>query len=181
MFPEWIYTIDILFAVFVIFFVIRGTRHGLSGELAHAATLFALLIGLCFFYPQLAQWVSDSWQALPPEGVRIVVLLLLVLMSALIFLLMRLLFKRLLKDKLGESADKIAGGVAGAVRGTVVGLALFAGLSLIPSAEPCQTLSGKSAIGGWVCSTLTPWLEPRILKLPVLKDKVSDRIEDLTQ
>lgn len=47
-FPEVVYTIDILFIAFVLFFSIRGVWNGLSGELAHAVTLAVLLIGVCF-------------------------------------------------------------------------------------------------------------------------------------
>lgn len=180
-FPEMIYTIDILFAVFVVAVAVSGTRHGLSGELAHLITLIALLAGFCFFYPQLTQSASDHWSVLPPEAVRVVVPLVLVLAAVLIFILVRALFKQMLKDKLGEAADKFIGGLAGAVRGTVLGLAVFSGISLIPNDTLYRMLSEKSSIGGWVCNTLTPWLQPRIMELPVLKDKVSERLDEITQ
>jgi len=180
-FPEQLYTIDILFAALVLLFVFAGIKHGLSSELAHVVTLIALLAGFCFFYPQLTRLTSDHWQALPPSAVQIAVPVVMLLAAALLFLLLRALFKQLLKDKLGEAADKIAGGLAGVLRGALVGLAVLAGLSLIPNDSLCQMLSEKSSVGAWVCNTLTPWAQPRIMELPVLKDKMSEKLNDITQ
>ncbi len=180
-FPEQFYTIDILFAVFVLLFVFSGIKHGLSGEIAHVVTLVALLTGVCFFYSQLTQLVSDHWRALSPSAVQIAVPVVMLLAAALLFLLLRALFKQLLKDKLGESADKIAGGLAGALRGALLGSAVLVGLSLIPNDSLYQTLSKKSSIGAWVCNTLTPWAQPRVMELPVLKDKMSEKLNDVTR
>lgn len=168
-FPEWIYTIDILFAVFVVFFVVSGAKHGLSGELAHLVTLVALLAGFCFFYSQLTQFAADYWKMLPPVAVRIIVPIVILLLAVLVFVLARAVFKQILKDKLGEAADKVAGGLVGVVRGVLMGLAAFAALSMIPNDSLYQALSEKSSIGGWVCNTLTPWIQPRIMDLPVVK------------
>lgn len=180
-FPESFYTIDILFAVCVIFFAIIGTRHGLSGELAHVVTLLALLVAFCFFYPQLMQLADDYWPSLPPVAVQIIVPAVLLLAAALLFMMMRALFKKLLGSKLGEVPDKIAGGLAGALRGGLFGLVAFAGLSLIPSDSLYRALSEKSSVGGWVCKSLTPWLQPRIMDLPVLKSKANERLDDIIQ
>jgi len=180
-FPEQLYTIDILFTVFVLLFVFSGIKHGLSSELAHVATLIALLAGFCFFYPQLTQLASDHWQALSPSAVQIAVPALMLLAALLLFVLLRALFKQMLKDKLGGMVDKIAGGLAGALRGALVGLAVLVGLSLIPNDSLYQTLSEKSSIGAWVCNTLAPWAQPRVMELPVLKDKMSEKLNDVTQ
>ena len=72
-FPEWLYTIDVLFVIFILIFAFRGTRNGLSGELAHGVTLLALLAGFVFYYPQLTQFATESWRILPPEFLRFVV------------------------------------------------------------------------------------------------------------
>jgi uncharacterized membrane protein required for colicin V production len=180
-FPETFYTVDIFFVVFVLLFTFSGTKTGLSGELAHVVTLIALLAGVCFFYPQLTSLASDYWPALPSTAVRIIVPVVLLLVAVLIFFVVRLLFKQVLKDKLGETADKIAGGLVGTLRGVLFGLALFTGLSLIPSDALYRTLSGKSAVGGWVCHTLTPWSQSHITELPVLKKKMSEELNDITQ
>jgi uncharacterized membrane protein required for colicin V production len=180
-FPEQLYTIDILFAALVLLFVFEGIKHGLSSELAHVVTLIALLAGFCFFYPQLTQLASDHWQTLPPSAVQIAVSALMLLAAVLLFVLLRALFKQLLKNKLGEAADKIAGGLAGALRGALVGLVVLVGLSLIPNDSLYQTLSEKSSVGGWACNTLAPWAKPRIMELPVLKDKMSEKLNDITQ
>jgi len=180
-FPEMLYTIDILFAVFVLFFAVSGMRHGFSGELAHVVTLIALLAGVCFFYPQLMELASETWRTLPESAVRILVPVVLVLAAVLLFVVVRALFKQLLKDKLGETADKAAGGLVGALRGILFGLTVFAGLSLIPNESLYRMLSEKSSIGGWVCNTLTPWAQSHMEDLPVLKDKMSDQLDDITQ
>ncbi len=180
-FPESIYTIDILFAVFVVIFVVSGIRHGLSGELAHLITLIVLLVSFCFFYPQLTHLAADYWRVLPPTAVRIIVPLVLVLLSVLIFVLVRALFKQALKEKMGESADKVFGGTTGMLRGIVVGLAVFSGLSLIPSDTLYRMLSEQSSIGGWVCNTFTPWLQPRIMELPVVKDNAKATLNEIIQ
>jgi uncharacterized membrane protein required for colicin V production len=180
-FPEQLYTIDIFFLAFVLLFVFSGIRHGLSGELAHVLTLLALLAGICFFYPQLIDLASGYWQALPENVVRNVVPLLMVLGAILLFFLVRAMCKQLLKKRMSEASDKAAGGVIGILRGTLLGLVVLAGISLIPNETLYRVLSEKSLIGAWVCNTLTPWAQPRIMELPVLKDNVSERIEELTQ
>ena len=180
-FPEQLYTIDILFAALVLLFVFEGIKHGLSSELAHVVTLIALLAGFCFFNPQLTKLASDHWQAMSPSAVRIIVPVVMLLASVVLFLLLRALFKQMLKDKLGEAADKVAGGLAGALRGALVGSAVLVGLSLIPNDSLYRTLSEKSSVGAWVCNTLAPWAQPRIMELPVLKDKMSEKLNDITQ
>lgn len=180
-FPEQLYTIDILFAVFVLLFAVSGIKNGLSGELAHVVTLAALLAGVCFYYPQLTQMASGYWSALPESAVRIAVPVVLLLIAILFFVLVRALFKQLFKSKLGETADQIAGALVGALRGILFGLAVFVGISLIPNDSLYQTLSEKSLIGAWVCSTLTPWAQSHAGDLPVLKDKMSEQLDDITQ
>jgi len=168
-FPEWLYTIDVVFVVLVLLVMLRGARNGLSGELAHAVTLLALLAGFVFYYPQLMQLAAYRWTALPPETLRIAVPAAILLAAAGIFLLSRALFKLLIKKTSGTIGDKLAGGLAGAVRGAAIGLVLLAGLSLIPNEALYSTISEKSDIGAWVCRTLTPWLKPRIETLPVVQ------------
>jgi uncharacterized membrane protein required for colicin V production len=180
-FPEQLYTIDILFAAFVLLFVFSGIKHGLSGELAHVVTLTVLLAGVCFYYPQLVDWAAEYWRALPETAVRIAVPVVMLLAAILLFVMVRALFRQVFKSRLGESADKAAGGLVGILRGALMGLVIFSGLSLIPSEALYRTLSEKSAIGAWVCNTLTPWAQPRIMELPVLKDSVNDRIDELTR
>ncbi len=180
-FPEVLYTIDILFAALVLLFAFRGTKNGLSGELAHVVTLVALLAGVCFYYPRLTELASDYWRALPESAVRIAVPVVLVLAAVLLFVVVRALFKQLFKSKLGGPVDKIAGGLVGALRGILFGLAVLAGLSLIPNDSLYRALSEKSSIGAWVCNTLTPWAQSHAGDLPVLKDKMSEQLDDITQ
>lgn len=180
-FPEQLYTIDILFAAFVLLFVFSGIKHGLSGELAHAVTLIVLLVGVCFFYPQCLDLASESWSALPDSAVRILVPVVMALAGILLFFVLRALFKKIFKSKLSEPADKTAGALIGILRGALTGLVLFSCLSLLPNEALYRTLSEKSAIGSWVCNTLTPWAQPRVMELPVLKDKVNERIDEVIQ
>ncbi|MFA7256446.1 MAG: CvpA family protein [Kiritimatiellales bacterium] len=179
-FPEQLYTIDILFSVFVLLFVFSGIKHGLSGELAHVITLAALLTGVCFYYPQLTKLASETWRALPESAVRIAVPVVMLLIAILFFVVVRALFKQLFKSKLGEPADKIAGGLVGALRGALFGLAILVAISLIPNNSLYQTLSEKSSVGAWVCNTLTPWSQSHMTELPVLKDKMSEQLNDIT-
>lgn len=179
-FPEVLYTVDILFVLFVLFFAVRGAWNGLSGELAHVVTLLALLAGFCFFYPQLTQAVSGLWD-LPGTALQIIVPAVLVLSAVLLFVLLRLLFRQVLKDKTGETADKIGGVLVGTLRGTLLGLVLFSALSLIPNDSLYGMLSEKSSIGRWVCNTLTPWAQPRIGELPALKNKMHERLDDFSE
>ncbi len=179
-FPEMLYTIDILFVAFVVVFLVGGVRHGFSGELAHVITLLALLAGFCFFYPNLVQMASETWRALPDSAVRILVPVVLVLAAALLFVVVRALLRQLLKDKVGGPADKVGGGLVGALRGILFGLALFAGISLIPNETLYRALSEKSSIGAWVCNTLTPWAQSHVEELPALKDKMGEQIDDMS-
>jgi uncharacterized membrane protein required for colicin V production len=180
-FPEMLFTIDILFAAFVLFFAVSGARNGFSGELAHVVTLVALLAGVCFYYPQLTGLAADYWQALPESAVRILVPIVLVLAAALLFVAVRALFKQLFKSKLGGPADKIAGGLTGALRGALFGLAFLAGLSLIPDDSLYRALSEKSSVGSWVCNTLTPWAQSHAVGLPVLKDKTGEQPDEMSE
>ena len=171
MIPEWVYTIDLLFVVFVLLFVFSGLRNGLSSELAHTLTLTGLLAGFCFFYPQIVQFAADYWQALPPKAVQIAVPVVMLLAAILFFVLVRALLKQLLKSQVSGASDRLLGGFAGALRGTVTGLAVMAALSLIPNETLYRKLSETSSIGAWVCNTLTPWVHPRILELPVFQQQ----------
>lgn len=180
-FPEQLYTIDILFAAFVLLFIFSGMKNGLSGELAHVVTLFALLTGICFFYPQLMDMATEYWLDLPETAVRIAVPGVMLLAAVVMFILVRGLFKQLFKSKLSELADRLAGGLAGMLRGVLLGLIVFSGISMMPDETVYRTLSEKSAVGAWVYSTLTPWARPRIMELPVLKDRMNQQIEEITQ
>jgi len=179
-FPEMLYTIDILFVAFVLFFVVGGVRSGFSCELAHVIALLALLAGICLYYPRLVELAFDYWRVLPEPVVRILVPIVLVLAAVLLFFLMRLLFKQLLKDKAGGPLDKAGGGLVGALRGILFGLTLFAGISLIPSETLYRVISEKSSIGAWVCNTLTPWAQSHVEALPVLKDKAREQLDDMS-
>lgn len=180
-FPEMLYTVDILFVVFVLIFAVSGIRHGLSGELAHVVTLLALLAGFCFFYPQIMRFAGEAWPTLPETALQIAVPMALVVAAILLFVLVRILFKQLLKKTLDGTGDKIAGGVAGALRGALFGLAVLAGLSLIPNDSLYRMLSESSSIGSWVCSNLTPWAQSHISDLPVLKEKVNQQLDDMSE
>ncbi|MFA6173485.1 MAG: CvpA family protein [Kiritimatiellales bacterium] len=179
-FPEMLYTVDILFVLFALFFAVRGVWNGLSGELAHVVTLLLLLAGFCFFYPQLTKLAEDHWN-LPESALRFIVPTVLVLAAIVLFVLLRVLFKQILKEKAGTSADKIGGVLVGTLRGVLLGLMVFAGLSMIPNDTLYRVLSEKSFIGGWVCNTLTPWAAPRIGELPALKKDMQERIDDVTR
>ncbi|HNX52966.1 MAG TPA: CvpA family protein [Pontiellaceae bacterium] len=179
-FPEMLYTIDILFVLFVLFFAVRGVWNGLSGELANVVTLLALLTGFCFFYPQLENLAKDHWN-LPAAALRFIVPAVLILASVLLFVLLRILFRQMLKDLADTNADKVGGVLVGMLRGILLGLTVFVGLSLMPNDALYRVLSEKSAIGGWVCNTLTPWASPRIGELPVLKKDMQNRIDDITR
>jgi len=91
------------------------------------------------------------------------------------------LFKLALVSKLVGSSDKISGGLAGGLRGILLGLAVLAGISLIPNESLYRAISDESLVGTWVCNTLTPWVQPRIKELPVLKDRMSERLDDITR
>lgn len=179
-FPEMLYTIDILFVLFVLFFAVRGVWNGLSGELANVITLLALLTGFCFFYPQLTDLAKDHWN-LPAAALRFIVPAVLILASVLLFVLLRILFRQMLKEQADTNADKVGGVLVGMLRGILLGLTVFVGLSLIPNDALYRVLSEKSAIGGWVCNTLTPWAAPRIGEMPALKSEMQDRVNDITQ
>ena len=166
-FPDVLYTIDILFAVFVLFFAVSGFRRGLSGELASVLALLILLCGLCFAYPAFNQFAAQIWVDLSPMLIHVVVLLILFLASLLLYFLIRKLLGRILKSTLSERVDKVAGCVAGLLRGTLIGITLLAALSLLPSERLYESLSEKSVLGGWVCNTLTPWAHPRLMELPI--------------
>ena len=165
--PEMLYTIDILFAVFVFFFAAGGLRRGLSGELASVLTLVVLLFGLCFTYPAFNQFAAQRWVDLSPVLIQVVVLLVLFLISFLLYFLIHVLLKRILKSALSEGVDKVAGFFAGLLHGALVGITLLAALSLLPNERLYEALSEKSVVGGWVCNTLTPWAHPRLMELPV--------------
>jgi uncharacterized membrane protein required for colicin V production len=118
---------------------------------------------------------------LPPAVVRAAVPVLLLLAAVLLFALTRMLFKQALESKLDGSADKISGGLAGGLRGALFGLAVLAGISLIPNESLYRILSEKSSTGAWVCNTLTPWAQSHVEELPVLKNKAREQLDDITR
>ncbi len=162
-----LYTIDILFAVFVFLFAAGGLRRGLSGELASVLTLLVLLSWVCFFYPSLTQVAAQLWSALSPVLIQAVVMLVLLLVAVIFSFLLNILFKQLFKSRVSEVTNKISGSLLGLLRGALIGISLLAALSLLPSERLYEALSEKSALGGWVCNTLTPWAHPRLMELPV--------------
>lgn len=176
-FPEWLYTIDILFLLFVFGVVFIGIKQGLSGELAHVVSMIVLLAGVWFFYPQLTQFISSlmpDWSSL---AVTVGAWGLLLLATGLSYGLARLTVTRFVKGRLGEPADKFFGSFAGALRGVLLGLILLAGLSIIPDESLYQKLSEKSLAGAWVCKTVTPWTQSYKSKLEALKTKVNEDME----
>ncbi len=166
-FPDWLYTIDILFFGFVLFSAVRGLRRGLSGELAHILTVIIMLSVICFLYPSLSQGAARIWSYLPTAAVQTALIIVMVLTAFLLFCTVRAMFKQLFKARMDAAVDHMSGCGVGALRGAVIGLAVISALSLLPSERLYETLSEKSVVGGWVCNTLTPWLHPRLLELPV--------------
>ena len=166
-FPEMLYTIDILFVAFVLLFGVIGLLRGFSGELASLLTLFVLLGALCFSYPSLTQIAAENWGTLSPEAIQALVLLVLLLGSAILFFLMHLLFRQMFKERMGMVFHRVAGGFVGLLRGGLIALCMMTGLSILPSEALYARLSEKSVIGGWVCHTLTPWVHPRLMELPI--------------
>jgi uncharacterized membrane protein required for colicin V production len=179
-FPEQLYTIDILFAVFVLLFALNGSRYGLASELAHAMTKMALLAGICFFYPQLLSLVSAQKWPLPESVTGFLVPAFMLLASVLLFFTLLVLFEKMFQDKLNGTVDKAGGALAGVLRGALTGLMIFSCLSLIPSKGLYQVLSNRSLVGLWVCDTLTPWAKPRVMKMPVMKATVRQPVDEVT-
>ncbi len=165
--PEMLYTIDIILAAFVLFFAVVGLVRGIAGELASLLTLFALLFGVCFYYPILTQLAATAWGSLSPGAIQGVVLLVFGLGTVVLFCLLRILFKQAFKENVGMLTDRIAGMVVGLLRGWLIGLSLMTALSLLPNEALYVKLSEQSVIGGWVCTRFTPWVYPRLMELPV--------------
>lgn len=166
--PDWLYTIDVVFAVFVFLFAAGGLRRGLSGELAHVVTLAGLLLALAFVYPDLTELASDLWSGLPPMAVQAAVVLVILLSGLLLFFVIRAILQAIFKARIGEASDKVWGSLIGMLRGVLIGLLVMVLLSLNGSAH--QVLSQKSKIGMWVCSTLAPKLQPHIMNRPVVEE-----------
>lgn len=171
-FPEWVYTIDVIFAVGVVLFGIGGLRRGLSGELARVLALAGLLVGVILFYPQWTEGLAQEREQLPVWAVHAAVSTVMILASVLLFFFAQTVLKVFLKQWIGEVTDKLAGAAAGLLRGLVSGLLLFALLGLNETAS--ATLSEKSAIGAWVCETITPRVGPWLQELPLIHPQPGD-------
>lgn len=169
MYSEWIYTIDILFGLFVFLFVVGGLHRGLSGELAHVLTLAALLFGVWFGFPRLTQLAAEYWTGATPWMAKTAAAIVLGLAALLFFVLVQAILRKLLRAGMEDVSDRLIGALFGLLRGILTGLAVMVALSLIPNETLHTRLSQKSSIGGWVCSTLTPWIQPHIQKLPVFE------------
>ncbi len=169
MYSDWIYTIDILFGLFVFLFVVGGLHRGLSGELAHVLTLAALLFGVWFGFPHLTQLAADYWTGATPWMAKTAAGIVLGLAALLFFVLVQAVLRKLLRSGMEDLSDRLTGALFGLLRGILTGLAVLVVLSLIPNESLYNRISKKSSIGGWVCSTLTPWVRPHIEKLPVFE------------
>lgn len=165
--PDSLYTIDVLFGLFVLLFGVIGLFRGLAGELACLMTFIFLLCGFAVFFPSLTQFAARNWNMLPPVAVQVLVGLILWLSSILVFFTLRFLLKKLLFERLSELANKILGALTGMFSGTLLGLCVLSIVSLVPQESAYRVLSEKSVVGSWVCGCLTPWLHPRVLELPV--------------
>jgi hypothetical protein len=63
--------------------------------------------------------------------------------------------------------DKVPGAIAIAKRGWVDPSSALSLVTMIPHEGVYKTLSEKTRVGGWVCDTLTPWLHPKVMELPI--------------
>jgi len=170
-FPETFYTVDILFLIGVVLFGVVGLIRGFSGELARILSLSFLLLSFCFFYPPLTQMAVQKWDVIPAGLIQVVVALIFFFAGMAVFLLLRVLFKRILKEVFSWLADKVIGTLSGLVFGMLVGLSVMSLLTMVPSENLYRVLSEKSMVGGWVCESLTPWLHPRLMELPMFDEE----------
>ncbi len=176
--PETIYTLDVLFCAFVLLFGVAGMLRGLPGELARLLTLAGLLAGVCFFYPALTRLAAQQWPMLPPAAIHAVTVAALLLCAMVFYLLLRLLLRSLLKDRGGVFLDRVSGAIVGMVFGVLMGLCVLCSISLLPQDRPYQILSEKSMIGNWVCTTLTPWIYPRLMEMPIFDAEAGAREQE---
>lgn len=176
--PETFYTIDVLFAVFVLLFGVAGMLRGLAGELARLITLVVLLAGSCFFYPQLTQFAARKWATLPPAAVQVVTAAMLLLGAVLFYIILKLILARAFKEQVGIFFDRILGALTGMLFGALIGLSVLCALTLLPNEKAYTTLPEKSVVGTWVCHRLTPWIYPKLKELPVFNgEKVDESSE----
>ena len=168
-FTEMFYPLDIVCAVFVLLVMMSGLCRGLSGELALLLTLLFLLGAFYFFYPPLSQGVVRHFgEKFSVRVLRVGVALFLGLSVFILSFPLHLLLRKMMKISMGVLPDKIWGAAMGLVFGLVIGISFFLALSLAPSEKIRTFIVEKSAIGGWVSHSLTPWVYPRLMGLPLL-------------
>jgi len=177
--PDSLYTIDVLFGVFVLLFGVAGLFRGLAGELARLMTFVFLVCGFAVFFPSLTQTAARRWDTLPPVAVQVLVGIILWLSSILVFFGLRFLLNRLFHERLSGLFDKLFGALTGLFSGALLGLCILSVVSLVPNESAYRVLSEKSAVGSWVCERLTPWLHPRVLELPVCNGEPGTGDSDL--
>lgn len=167
--PDTIYTLDVLFGAFVVLFGVAGLFRGFAGGLSRLLTLILLLAGVCFFYPTLTELVAEQWPVLEPPAVKAAALTVLCLGAFLFYALLKAILERALKEQIGAFLNRAFGALMGLVFGVIIGLSIFCGISLLPQDRPYRILSEKSTVGNWVCTTLTPWVYPRLMDTPFFK------------
>jgi uncharacterized membrane protein required for colicin V production len=165
--PDSLYTIDVLFGLFVILFGVAGLFRGLVGELARLITFIFLVCGFAVFFPSLTQLAARHWNTFPPVAIQVLVGIILWLSSILVFFALRFLLNKLFFERLSALANKLCGALMGMLSGALLGLCVLSIVSLVPHETSYRMLSEKSIVGSWVCESLTPWLHPRVLELPV--------------
>ena len=165
--PDTFYTIDIVFCALVLLFGGIGVWRGFSEELSRLLSISFLLFGFCFLYPPVTQMAVQKWDAIPGGLIQIILGLFFFFSSMGIFLLLRVLFKRFLKEVLHPVTDKVIGMLSGFLFGMLIGVSMLSLMTMIPHEGLYQSLSKKSLVGGWVCETLTPWLHPKMMELPI--------------
>ena len=166
-FPDTFYSIDVLFGLFVLLFGVVGLLRGLADELARLLAFAFLLCGFAVFFPALTQIAARHWSTLSPVAVQVVVGLVLWFSAMLLFFLLRFSLKKFLCERIDALVNKLSGTLVGLLSGALLGLSVLSMVSLVPDESVYQMLSEKSAVGGWVCERMTPWLHPRLMELPV--------------
>lgn len=141
----------------VAWLVIRGFKHGFSGEIGRFFGFAAGTAVGVFGYKPIARTVlaTKLFIANPYAGRFIAFIVLLVVCIA-VWLLVRYLFADGIKLVLPQPADAIAGGVLGGIKAAVIILALCA-LGLLNPQENARTRLQEMSV---TVQKLAPFLEP---------------------
>lgn len=145
--------IDIIALVVIAVGVLRGYRHGLSGELAHVISVVVVFMLGLHFYGPLGVWLNEHSQV-GEQAAHALAFVATLVAAGVAMILLRAVLKRIMRVVIADGADKLGGAVAGSLRAAVFVVIVFVLVNLWPHDYLNRAFGKQSMIGSCVLACM---------------------------